>query len=237
MRNGSFGRPWAIPSVAAGIPIQMARRQALLDGGTSAVGWKVGLGTAALQDRWGIDGPLVGYLTGDGQRRSGSVIEVEGWASPLLEPELFLLVGHDIPAGAGPDAAVAAVEGAGPALELIDVDGRINDLASLVANNIFHRHVVLGPVCAPTLTELSSLHVSVTNHGAVVASTDRPTSLTGDLPEILAYVAEWLAVAGPGLRAGDVVIAGSLVPPIALTRGDEIAADFGALGQLSLGFC
>jgi 2-keto-4-pentenoate hydratase len=49
-------------------------------------------------------------------------------------------------------------------------------------------------------------------------------------------VAATLEAAGERLRAGDVVIAGSIVPALALEPGQEIAMELEPLGRLEVSF-
>jgi 2-keto-4-pentenoate hydratase len=58
----------------------------------------------------------------------------------------------------------------------------------------------------------------------------------GDLAETLHVVARRLALMGESLRAGQFVIAGSLTPIVPVAAGDEVRADFGPLGTLSIEF-
>ena len=50
------------------------------------------------------------------------------------------------------------------------------------------------------------------------------------------FVRSYLAAHGAALEAGDRIIAGSVVAPVAVTPGDELSVSFGPLGHLSVGF-
>ncbi len=51
---------------------------------------------------------------------------------------------------------------------------------------------------------------------------------------MLEAAADALAAAGEGLRAGDVVITGSAVPPLAVSPGEQVTAELGPLGSLTV---
>ena len=70
--------------------------------------------------------------------------------------------------------------------------------------------------------------------GEVVAATDTPEELTGEIVEIVRLTGELLAASGERLRAGEVVITGSVVPPFGLTPGQTIVAELPPLGSLSV---
>ena len=126
---------------------------------------------------------------------------------------------------------VDALGGWSVAIELADVSFAPADVEEILAGNIYHRHVLLGPV-VPSLP--SPLSFTVLRDGVEVAATSQPEALTGELGFVLASMADTLAVCGAGLRAGDVVITGSVVPPIDVAHGGlwEVAA--AGLGALNL---
>ncbi len=59
----------------------------------------------------------------------------------------------------------------------------------------------------------------VTDEGVV--EVDDLEEITGELHSIVGHCAELLAAAGEELRAGDIVIAGSVIPPVKLRPGDR----------------
>ena len=148
----------------------------------------------------------------------------------MLEAEVAAHLGSDVGAGASGSEALAAVVGWSVAIELADLDHTPSDVERILAGNIFHRHVLLGPVVADLP---SPCGFSVSCDGGAVASTTDPSALTGELGSVLASTADTLAACGEGLRAGDVVITGSVVPPVAVGSGVwEVAAE--GLGSLSV---
>jgi 2-keto-4-pentenoate hydratase len=67
-----------------------------------------------------------------------------------------------------------------------------------------------------------------------VAATSDPEALTGELGFVLASMADTLAASGAVMAAGDVVITGSVVPPIPVAAGSwRVVAD--GLGEVSVG--
>ena len=104
-------------------------------------------------------------------------------------------------------------------------------MEEVLADNIYHRYVLLGPVVG---SRPSPLSFSVRRDGEEVAATSAPEELTGELGFVLASMADTLAACGARLRAGDVVITGSVVPPVDVADGGswQVAAD--GLGTLDL---
>ena len=204
------------PRIDAGTTRMLAARAAALSSGAVHLGWKLGFGAPAAMEKFGTDRPLVGFLTDDRLLPSGATVDVSGWTKPVLEAEVAAHLGSDLGPGATPAEALAAVSGWSVAIELADLDHAPADLERILAGNIFHRHVLLGPVVDALPDPLT---FTVERDGEQVATTSDPFALTGDLGSILASAADTLASAGAALSAGDVVITGSVVPPIDLTPG------------------
>lgn len=219
--------------IADGMRAQLALRRERLGAGDRALGWKVGFGSAAAQEKLGTDRPLVGFLIESNRLPDGAEVSLDGWAKPALEPEIAVHIGQDVPSGASADTIRAAVAGLSAAIELVDVSPPPSDVRAILAGNIFHRHVVLGPV-REGWTAPGDLTGAALVDGVEVAATDDVTALTGDTVEVLRLTAELLDACGEQLRAGDVVITGSVVPPVQLVAGHTVAVDLGLLGKLSV---
>jgi 2-keto-4-pentenoate hydratase len=149
----------------------------------------------------------------------------------MLEAEVCAHLAADVGPGASPASALAAVGGWSVAIELADVSFAPTDVEEIVAGNIYHRHVLLGPV-VPSLP--SPLSFSVLRDGVEVAATSEPEALTGELGLVLASMADTLAACGAGLRAGDVVITGSVIAPVPLQAGAWQVVAYG-LGEVGIG--
>jgi 2-keto-4-pentenoate hydratase len=72
---------------------------------------------------------------------------------------------------------------------------------------------------------------------AQVAQTSDTEAATGRLVDIVRHVADLLAAFGEKLSAGDIVIAGSVVPPL-LVESDETAVAYALdpIGRVSVSF-
>jgi 2-keto-4-pentenoate hydratase len=219
--------------IAAGMRAQLASRRERLGAGERALGWKVGFGSAAARDRLGTDRPLVGYLLAGNLLPDGAEVSLDGWAAPALEPEIAVHLARDVPPGASADAVRGAVGGLSAAIELVDVHPPSTDVRQILAGNVFHRHVLLGPVHEGWIPP-ADLSGAALVDGAEVAATGDVTALTGDTLDVVRLTAELLDLCGERLRAGDVVITGSVVPPVSLVPGHTVTADLGPLGRLSV---
>jgi 2-keto-4-pentenoate hydratase len=206
--------------VEAGMRALLARRSAELEGGATAVGWKIGFNTPAIQAHFGISGAVVGYLTDTTVMDAGAPIDLSGWQRPALEVEVAIRVGDNGGVGA-----------LGPALELVDLNLPFDRLEPILAGNVFHRGVVFGPESEGA--DLRELAVDVVKDGDPVAGghlRERPDATIG-------VVRTFLDAHGARVRPGERIIAGSLIAPMDIAAGDHLDVSFGVLGSLSVVFC
>jgi 2-keto-4-pentenoate hydratase len=209
----------------------LALREQAIAEGAEPLGWKAGFGSPAALAKLGIDRPLVGFLTRDRLLPSGATVSVADWTNPMFEAEVAAHLSADIGPGATPAGALAAVSGWSVAIELADVSPPPTDIEEILAGNIFHRHVLLGPVVKSLSSRLS---FSVLKDGEEVAATSDPEALTGELGFVLASMADTLDACGAGLRAGDTVITGAVIPPMPVERGTTWLTQADLAGQVAV---
>jgi 2-keto-4-pentenoate hydratase len=217
------GNSWDDPRIARGMEKQLATRRERITKGERPLGWKVGLGAPALMQKLGITAPAVGYLMQRALLLSGSTVSLAGWSRPVAECEIAVRMSRDLGGGASAESAAAAVKEIFPAIELADFEPvpTPDNLDAVIGSDIYQRHVLLAGVTRPG-AGLDGLTSRLIRRGAEVAATTDPEALTGRLPDIIAHVANTLAAHGEKLSAGDVIITGSITPPIMLER-DETA--------------
>jgi 2-keto-4-pentenoate hydratase len=203
------------PRIRAGLAAQAdLRRDALQRAGR--LGWKAGVGTAAAMQRIGTSAPLVGFMTDATLLADGASCDITGWANPRLEAEVAVRLGADVPAGATAEQARDAIEAIAPAIELVD-PGEPDDVEAVLADNIWHRAVVLGAF-APA-GDLDAARIDVATDGAADATAVDPRALLGDLVDVVRGLADQLPLADDAIRAGDVIITGAVVPAYAVAPG------------------
>ena len=106
----------------SGMRAQLARRdEAVRDGGRQ-VGWKLGFGSPSGLELLGLDRPLLGFLLEKGLVPDAGVVDIAGWAQPMLEPEIAVHLRTQVEADASWDEVQAAISGYSAAIELADID-------------------------------------------------------------------------------------------------------------------
>jgi 2-keto-4-pentenoate hydratase len=220
--------------VERGMRAQLERRAAMLAGGEEALGWKVGFGNPPSLERFGTNAPMVGFLLRSGLVEPGALVSLAGWSEPAVEAEVAVQMGADLPPGAGPEAARAAIGAIAPAFELADIDPPPEDVEAILAANIFQRAVMLGERTEGGSPEGLSATIVAPGSGPIeVADTE---AATGEIVPIVRHVAELVGAFGERLSAGEIVITGALVPPIPVSPGDRLEYELHGLGRLSIGF-
>jgi 2-keto-4-pentenoate hydratase len=226
------------PRIVRGMAAQFALRRQRLDGGDRPLGWKVGFGTPAQLKQFNTSGPLVGFLTQNARVTPGGRVSLAGWTKPVAEPEVAVHIGSDLAAGATLAAAAAAIAGISPAIELADVHEPATDPERILSHDIYQRHVVLdGSTPARLGGAADGLTCRIVRRGAEFARTTDPQANTGRWVDIVCHVANVLPGFGERLRAGEVIITGSVVPPIAIEPDEDgLAFALDPVGTISVRF-
>ncbi|MCC6946422.1 MAG: hypothetical protein IT539_01515 [Bradyrhizobiaceae bacterium] len=230
--------PWDDPRVQRGMQKLFDLRRERVAAGDKMIGWKIAFGAKAFQEKLGIDGPLVGFLSRGGAVESGASVSIAGWVRPVAEPEIAVHMGRDLPGGASEDAVRAAIAKLGPAIELIDSQRPPEDPEAVLAGNIAHRYVVLGPADGGRAGgRTDGLMGRVFRRGAEFARTSDVEAVPGSIPGLIRHVADYLAAFGETLRAGEIVICGSIITPVRIEPDEtEFGYALDPIGEVSVQF-
>ena len=226
--------------IASGIEAGLRSQRRLLDAaqaqGEQMAGWKVGFGSPSGLALLGLDGPIIGHLLRSGELASGTTVSIDGWTRPVVEAEIAVWIGADVPPGTAPEDVAGLVRAVGPAIELADVDHPPEDAERILAGNIYHRAYILGVADETmSLADAASMSAEFHHAGERVEVID-PTELVGELTAVLARTAQLAPLLGRGLRAGDVVLMGSIIAPRPVAPGDSCRYRLGGFPELSVAF-
>lgn len=228
---------WNDPRISRGMQQQLQLRRDLLRSGKSPLGWKLAFGGPAAMQRLDINEPLVGFLLAEAIVPTGANLALQDWVKPAAEPEIAVYLHSDVPGGANRQTVASAIAALGPAIEVADVDHPSDDVEGTLARDIYQRHLILGepdPAYAGGL--LHSLNARVFQNRDKIADTSDLQALTGELIHIITHVADLLSFFGETLRAGQLIIAGSITPPIWVQPGDHVEFQLHPLAPISVEF-
>jgi len=117
------------------------------------------------------------------------------------------------------------------------VDHPSDDVEGTLARNIYQRHVILSDRDASHAGGvLAGLNARVFRNNAEMANTSNFEALTGELIDIVTHAANLLSFFGETLRAGQIIIAGSITPPIWVQPGETIGFHLQPLQPISACF-
>ncbi len=229
--------PWDDPRVVAGQERQLETLRRQLDSGARQIGWKVGFGAAASMELMQTTGPLVGFLSDVTMLTDGAQVDVSDWQRPVVEFELAVRMGRDVDAAASDEEAAAAVDALAPAIELanVSITPGPETVTDVVASNIFHTGLVLGTWNESRAgLDITGLSGGIVVDGVETGRVSDLQSITGLYPTVVATVARTLAVVGERLRAGDVIITGSIMAPIPAGDGSVFTFRLDPLDSISV---
>jgi 2-oxopent-4-enoate hydratase len=207
--------------------------------GAAVRGRKVGLTGIAMQRLLGVDEPDYGVLLADMFVEEGDAVETSALIAPRIEAEIAFLMEEPLEGpGVTVAAALRAIGGAMPSLELID--SRIADwkigLTDTVADNASSARVVVGGhMVDPRSLDLRLTGLVLERNGEVV-ETGAGAAVLGNPVRCVAWLANKLAEFSDRLQAGDVVLAGALHRAVEVSPGDVFSARFDRLGSATTHF-
>ena len=198
-------------------------------------GWKVA----------GRPGPLLGRVFAAHVYQTPVDLPADRYHDLLMECEVGFRMTADFPARAAPygddevlDNAVATCT-----LELVDtrfINGKHipeNDrhVLQICADNAAHAALVVGPEIPDwRAVDLTSIEVVARIDGAEALAKNAGGI---ERPEVtLVWLVNTLSDRGIGLAAGQYITTGSLTHPSALRRGNQVTADFGDYGAITLAY-
>jgi 2-keto-4-pentenoate hydratase len=183
-----------------------------------AIGYKVGLTSAAMQTFCGIDHPIAGVVLAKRVHRSGMTVSLRDFGRLGLEFEIAVRIKSDIAMGGRLHTASTIqphVDGVCAAIELVDdrsADYASLDVRSLVADNSWNAGIVLSDF-APARPDLEAVLGKATKDGSPIGE-GHGRDILGHPFNSVAWLANQLASRGERLKAGQIVMTGSVMKTV-----------------------
>jgi 2-keto-4-pentenoate hydratase len=202
--------------------------------GGAIAGYKIGLTSTSMQTFCGIDQPLAGV-----------VLATRVWQSPVtlrsadhgrigIECELCIVVDQDIDGDCTREQVQEKIRSVHAAFEVVDdrnADYTKLDAISIIADNGWNEGVVLGAAAEPGV-QLALLEGTVSLNGEPLASGSTADAMHP--LDAVVWTARHLAGRGQCLRAGQLVMTGSLVPTRFPKPGEHYRFEVGGLPAAEL---
>jgi 2-oxopent-4-enoate/cis-2-oxohex-4-enoate hydratase len=208
--------------------------------GERVVGKKIGVTSKAVMTMLNVHQPDFGYLTDRMMFATGAEVPASTTLiQPRAEGEIAFMLKRDL-CGPGVTNAdvIRATEFVMPCFEI--VDSRIADwkikIQDTIADNASCGVVVLGDrAVAPTAVDLSTCGIVVSLNGEII-STGAGAAALGSPLNAVTWLANTLGARGIALKAGEVILSGSLVPLQPVKAGDSMHLALGGIGHCAVKF-
>jgi 2-keto-4-pentenoate hydratase len=198
----------------------------------AVAGAKIATTTKVMQQLMGITHPCGGAIFARTIHASPATLRSADFVNLRIESEIALRLGADLPASGAPwtrEAVAPAVAGAMPAFELIE-DRNANytqtEASSLIVENCWNGGVVVGTPKTVPLAALVGIAGRLSINGKIAGE-----GRAEDPCATLAWVANHVAERGRDLKAGMVVITGSLIPTVSIASGERAVFAVDGLGE------
>ncbi|TFH67779.1 2-oxopent-4-enoate hydratase [Gammaproteobacteria bacterium LSUCC0057] len=219
------------------ISLRMLERR-LADGET-IIGKKIGVTSAAVQQMLGVYQPDFGYLTSS-MVYSGEMPISERLIQPRAEGEIAFILKRDLCGpGVTEQQVLAATESVMPCFEV--VDSRIENwqiaIQDTVADNASCGLFVVNEQAAadPRKLDLPGCEMVVDKNGRELSRGFGAAALGNPLT-CVAWLANTLGEFGISLKAGEIILSGSLVPLEPVVAGDTMSVTISGMGRCDIRF-
>ena len=219
--------------------VQLAGMQLRQADGQTLVGKKIGLTSKAMQAALSVFEPDYGYITDQMMVLEGDTLSLGELIAPKVEAEVAFVLKEDLP---GPGVTVSrvlqATAGVLPALEIIDT--RIKDWKIKIQDTIadgasIGKIIVSGRLVPVDEFDMRLMGLVLEKNGEVIA-TAAGAAVLGHPANAVAWLANKLSGYGISLKAGDIVMSGSLTAACPVNAGDSVRATFDRLGAVGAKF-
>ncbi len=219
--------------------IQLGIIERRMEKGARIIGKKIGVTSQAVMNMLNVHQPDFGYLLSTMVYSEGEVIPMETLIQPKAEGEIAFVLKHDLMGPGISNADVLrATECVMPCFEI--VDSRIRDwkikILDTVADNASCGVFVLGDRAVdPRKVDLSTCGMVLEKNGEV-AVTGAGAAALGSPVNAVAWLANTLGRLGIPLKAGEVILSGSLAAMLPVKAGDNLRMTIGGIGGCSVRF-
>lgn len=209
--------------------------------GEKVIGKKIGVTSAVVQNMLGVHQPDFGYLTDAMVVDESEALSLTNkMIQPRAEGEIAFVLKKDL-IGPGVTATdvLQATDFIVPCFEI--VDSRVKDwnikIQDTVADNASCGYFLLGQDAAdPRKMDLSTCGMVMELNGQIISTGAGAAALGASPVSCVVWLANTLGRLGTPLKAGEVILSGSLVPLQPIKPGDYMSVSIGGMGRTSVRF-
>ena len=227
-------------TIADAYQIQLAIiRRKLEREGVTHVGKKIGVTSEAVQKMLSVNRPDFGHLTSEMALADGDEAPTERMLQPRAEGEIAFVLAKDLRGpGLTPSDVLAATDVVKACFEI--VDSRIRDwkikIEDTVADNASSGVLVVSERgVRPADVDLLGCKMTHEKNGSVVGTGTGAASM-GSPVTAMTWLANQLGELGIVLRAGEIILSGSLGPLVPAVKGDHMHLRIEGIGECRVRF-
>ena len=206
-------------------------------------GWKIAATSKAGQEHIGVSGPIAGRILAERAFEDGVDLIFGENRMRVAEPEFAFRFATALKPRRKEytlEDVLGAVGSLHPAIEI--PDSRFENFATvgeaqLIADNACAHEFILGPAA-----EADWRAIDLSQHKATIEAVGGEVhdgigaNVLGDPRDALLWLVQEVTGLGLTIEAGQVVTTGTCAEPLDIEPGDEVIADFGALGDVNVSF-
>jgi 2-keto-4-pentenoate hydratase len=228
-------------ALAAAYSVQEELVRLMIPSQGAPAGYKIGLTTKKMQRMCGIEEPVAGCILAKRVQRGSGRAALGDFVRLGVESELCVVLGADL----GSEAPCRmqdverAVGGAAAAFELIEdraSDYARLDACSLIADNSWNAGIVLGeitPLTGAQRLDVGALAGALEIDGEVVDRGSSADAMNHPFAVVL-WLANHLRTRGARLRAGDLIMTGSIATTRFAKPGERYRFELAGLAPVEL---
>ena len=206
-------------------------------------GWKIAATSKAGQEHIGVSGPIAGRVLAERAFEDGADLVFGENRMRVAEPEFAFRFATTLKPRRKEytlEDVLGAVGSLHPAIEI--PDSRFENFATvgeaqLIADNACAHEFILGPAA-----EADWRAIDLSQHKATIEAVGGEVhdgigaNVLGDPRDALLWLVQEVTGLGLTIETGQVVTTGTCAEPLDIESGDEVIADFGALGDVNVSF-
>jgi 2-keto-4-pentenoate hydratase len=227
-----------VTNLEAAYAVQRRYVDLMIPAAGAPAGYKIGLTSARMQKMCNIDSPLAGVVLASRVLQSGVALQIGRYGRLGLEFEVGVRLGRDLPPQRTPftmEEIAKAVDGICAGVEIVDdrnADYAVLEALSLIADNAWNAGVVLGDFTSSCGDLEAACGIMQVN--GQEADRGHGCDVLGHPFVPLTWLANHLAASGGGLKAGDIVMTGSVIPTRFPKEACSYRFDLSGVGSVEL---
>lgn len=225
-------------SLDQGYAVQRVADERHRAAGRTAIGYKIGLTSPAVQAAYGANEPMLGILYADRLDTADTQIDMDRLCTPKLEGEIVLRIGTPPVPDAGDAGLIASIVSVHAAFEIADsriAEWRIGIGEAIADNACCGRFGFVEPGLPPDAIDMAGVAMTIVADGnGAPLSTGNGANCLGSPLASYRWLIGKLAAQGRSVAPGDLILTGALGPMVTMAPNMRYTVALAGLGTLSV---